>query len=176
MDIGSIFLILAFALLVGVFISQPFFDRKLNALPVAVVQTQQQAGQVRSTLLAERDRLLSALQELDFDHALGKVSAEDYAAHRAALLQAGVQVLRRLDEIDAAPSGPAGSVEQRIEAVVAARRADRAAPPVADDLEELIAARRRARQEKSAGFCSRCGSPLQKSDRFCARCGQAVQS
>jgi len=176
MDIGSIFLILAFALLVGVFISQPFLDRKLNALPVAVVQTQQQAGQVRSTLLAERDRLLTALQELDFDHALGKVSAEDYAAHRATLLQAGVQVLRQLDEIGEAPSGPAGSVEQRIEEVVAARRADRAAPPADDDLEELIAARRRARQEKSAGFCSRCGSPLQKSDRFCARCGQAVQS
>jgi predicted amidophosphoribosyltransferase len=43
-----------------------------------------------------------------------------------------------------------------------------------DDLETLLANRRRARSEKSAGFCSQCGGPFQKSDRFCPKCGAKV--
>jgi predicted amidophosphoribosyltransferase len=39
-----------------------------------------------------------------------------------------------------------------------------------------LAARRRARQDKSAGFCPQCGSPVQKSDLFCPRCGKALSS
>jgi hypothetical protein len=43
-----------------------------------------------------------------------------------------------------------------------------------DDLETLIANRRRVRKEKSAGFCPQCGGPLQKSDRFCPKCGKKL--
>jgi hypothetical protein len=43
-----------------------------------------------------------------------------------------------------------------------------------DDLEKLLADRRRARREKAAGFCPRCGGPVHKSDRFCPKCGGKI--
>jgi predicted amidophosphoribosyltransferase len=41
-------------------------------------------------------------------------------------------------------------------------------------MEALIASRRRERPEKAAGFCPRCGKPVQKLDRFCPKCGTAL--
>ena len=172
MDIGSILLILAAALLAGVFISRPFFDRKLAAQPMLVRKVEEQEH-LRSTLMAERDRILTALQELDFDFAVGKIPTEDYPVQRAALLQKGADVLRELD----GGAAPVQSAETRLEAAVAARRADARLRPAGgdDDLEQLIAARRRERQEKAVGFCPRCGAALQKSDRFCAKCGAVLE-
>jgi hypothetical protein len=178
MDVGSIFLILALALLVSLFISRPFFNRAASVRLVDDTdKTDQQADHVRSGLLAEQDRLLTTLQELDFDNALGKIPAEDYPEQRASLMHAGAEVLKKLDEIE--KRSPKQSAEDRLEAEIAAHRADareRPRLPSADqdDLEELIAARRRARQEKAAGFCPKCGRPLQKSDRFCSSCGTPI--
>jgi hypothetical protein len=186
MDVGSIFLILALVFVVGLFVSRPFFAAGPKAAdPTALSDSDEHR---RSSLLAERDRLLTAIQELDFDHRLGKIPAEDYPATRAGLLQNAALVLRRLDEFQ--ESIERGSVEDRIEQAIAARRADASAakaasapatatPAVAvaareDDLEELIAARRRERNEKSAGFCPKCGRPVKKSDRFCSKCGTVI--
>jgi CHASE3 domain sensor protein len=180
MDIGSIFLILALLLLVIVFISRPLFDR--NQQIAANGEEQHEL----SHLLAERDRILNALQELDFDHVLGKIPDEDYPSQRAFLLQRGAQVLRSLDEIRAQDSSQ--DLEARIEAAIATRRADAAArkavepepvlavagTSVDDELELMLSNRRRARQEKAAGFCSQCGGPVQKSDRFCPKCGSSL--
>jgi anion-transporting ArsA/GET3 family ATPase len=179
MDIGSIFLILALLVLVGLFISRPFFERGKPSY----VQADRQEDHEHSFLLAERDRLLNALQELDFDYDLRKVPEEEYAAQRAVLLHRGADVLRRLDAQE--PQRDAGSAEDRIEAAIAARRAVATAASVApngrkqamvatgpdDALEALLADRRRVRQEKAAGFCSQCGGPVQKSDKFCPKCG-----
>lgn len=165
------------------------------------------AGHEVSALMAERDRLINALQELDFDYALGKIPEEDYPAQRAVLLQQGAEVLRELDRltgeiVTGAPGQAAGSAqtgddaEDRLEAVVAARRADarKAARPVPaaaaaggdsfasrplraagdDNIEQILAARRRERQERSGGFCSQCGGAVQKSDRFCPKCGSTL--
>lgn len=174
MDLGAILLIVALALLVGWFVARPFLERGAPAQLVEEARAEQADDHTRSALLAERDRLLNALQELDFDNAVGKIPPDDYPVQRAALLQSGADVLRRLDELE--QSAPYGSAEDRVEAEVAARRADaveRKRLPAADqdDLEALIASRRRARKEKAAGFCPRCGRPIQKSDRFCSSCG-----
>jgi hypothetical protein len=192
MDLGSIFLILALSLLVGLFVSRPLFERKQ-----AVSDGEEDPlDQRRSTLLAERDRILNALQELDFDHVLGKIPEEDYPAQRALLMQKGADVLRQLDALKdqgAAEIRPGDDLDARLEAAIAARRADarRSAPSTEtpasahglerattadpdDELEILLADRRRARREKSAGFCPQCGGPLQKSDRFCPKCGASL--
>jgi hypothetical protein len=186
MEIGSLFLILALLILVGLFIARPIFERK--ATPVASLEGRE--DHELSGLLAERDRILTALQELDFDHTLGKIPAEDYPAQRAWLLQRGANVLRQIDAFEV--HSPAGDLEARIEAAVAARRADVAADGdraggrrardggaglvsiVDDELETRLAARRRERQDRSAGFCPQCGRPVQKSDRFCPKCGAAL--
>ncbi len=178
MDLGSVLLILALLLLVGLFISRPFLE------PV-VVRTVSENRQ-RSSLMAERDRVINAIKELDFDHTVGKIPDEDYPTQRAFLLKKGADILRQLDAINASePSSQ--TVEDRMEAAIASRQAVlQAAGPglnshksVAspdDELEIQIAARRRARQEKAAGFCPRCGASVQKSDRFCPRCGATLKS
>ena len=216
MDLGSIFLIMAGVLLVIFFIGRPFMDRGGDdALLVAGKATGEEEHQ-RSALLAERDRLLTTIQELDFDFALGKIPAEDYPPQRELLLQNGIELLRKLDALDKDAVDEA--VEERLEEAIAARRAvaplageksppsaDRAGANAADragvtansdvqtasrradatarlrlpssssdDLEALIAARRKARQEKTAGFCPQCGNPVMISDQFCSHCGTLV--
>lgn len=189
MDIASIFLILALLILVGLFIARPIFERK-----AVIVNSQTDLDDHEfSTLLAERDRILNALQELDFDQTLGKIPEEDYPAQRALLLQQGANVLRQLDTYN--QRSPAGDAEARLEAAIAGRRADtaRQSSPLGlegdetipdqgqtslassdDEVEARLAARRRERQGKSAGFCPQCGSPIQKSDQFCPKCGRKL--
>ena len=192
MDVGSIFLILALVLVVALFVGRPFLQSQ--SVPQQSEATDQ-AEHRRSSLLAERDRLLTALQELDFDNRLGKIPSEDYQNTRSGLVQNAALVMRRLDEIPGV--GVQDSAEDRIEQAIAARRADAAvarsnsgatgkSSPVAapaggsaaalvkDDIEELLATRKRDRQEKSAGFCPKCGKPAQSSDRFCSRCGTTL--
>jgi zinc-ribbon domain len=178
MDIGSIFLILGLLVIVAIFISRPFFERSTSEVS--------QAGHEQSSLLAERDRVLDTLQELDFDYALGKIPEADYPVQRAVLLQEGAQILRLLDTYEA--EAPDTAAEARMEAAIAARRVA-TAPQAAgangsairlvaaspdDNLEALIANRRRGRSEKSSGFCPQCGKPIQQSDRFCPKCGASI--
>jgi hypothetical protein len=178
MDIGSIFLILGLLVIVAVFISRPFFEPK-------AIQPGQ-AGHEQSSLLAERDRLLDTLQELDFDYALGKIPEDEYPVQRNALVIQGAQILRDLDAYQA--EAPSQAAEARLEAAIAARRVEVASQPVSgngaairavaaspdDNLEWMLANRRRARSEKSSGFCPQCGKPIQKSDRFCPKCGAQI--
>lgn len=177
MDIGSFFLILALALAVGLFIAQPFFKsvRKESSTSNVAFETREH---VRSSLLAEREQVLDALQELDFDEALGKIPEEDFPFQRNSLMAQGAAVLRKLDELEASPVTQ--SAEDRLEAAIAARRVDLQAgagtvlPGAGDAIEDQIAARRRSREEKSVGFCPKCGRPLQKSDKFCPKCGTPI--
>lgn len=175
MDIGAIFLILTLALLVGLYIGRPIFRSTAKAAKALEPDLALQDHR-RSTLLAERDRLLNALHELDFDNTLGKIPEEDYPVQRSELLVQAAMALRGLDELQGGQADAAA--EERIEQAVAARRADatasRAPARDADELEAMIASRRKERQEKSAGFCPKCGRPVSKSDKFCARCGATL--
>lgn len=161
-------MILALALLVGMFLSRPFLSLQSEPDAPEGEPAEQRQGQLRSALLAERDRLLSALQELDFDHFLGKIPEEDYPSQRATLAHDTAEVLRRLDELP--------PLEEALEApaVAAASAAPVAVEPPDEKLELLIAAHRRNRLEKSIGFCPRCGKPVKKSDKFCSRCGMLI--
>jgi hypothetical protein len=172
MDIGSIFLVLALLILVAMFVSRPLFEHS------AVMVSDEE--QEHSALLAERDRVVNALRELDFDHQMGKIPEDAYTIQRASLVQRGADLLRQLDEQDGGTRDEQ-DVNERLEAAISARRAEtlqRGVPDSSagqdDEIEALIAARRRARQEKTGGFCPQCGGPLQKSDRFCPKCGASL--
>jgi hypothetical protein len=160
MDVGSIFLILALALIVFLFVSRPFFERQSEGGQLLAGEAILERDHLRSGLLAERDRLLNALQELDSDNELGKVPEEDYTEQRDALLKSGAVVLRQLDEFVQSPSrGTAGLKTNSVES---------------DDLEALIAARRRARDKKEVNYCHKCGAALQQDDKFCSSCGTRI--
>src|SRR5919109_2262474 len=166
MELTAIFLSLAILIFVGMYLYSPFLERRARS----VTEEEHEL----SALMAERDRVINSLQELDFDFKLGKIPEEDYPVQRTSLLQKGADILRKIDSL--APNGteadrvtgPQGDVETRIERAIAARRADAALAKeefTDDDLESMISSRRKRRTKKSAGFCPRCGKPVMVTDR-----------
>lgn len=175
MELTAIFFSLAVLILVAMYLYAPFMERRARRI------TEEEHD--LSALLAERDRVINSLQELDFDFKLGKVPEEDYPVQRASLVQKGADILRKIDAL--APTLPYGNdagndgqdTEARLERAIAARRADSAVTQAAvtdEDLEVLISSRRKGRTNKSAGFCPRCGKPVMVTDRFCPSCGKSL--
>ena len=155
MDLGTIFFGLALIVIVAFLVARPLIERR---------GPREKAADPASHLAAERETLLAALRDLDFDHATGKINTEDYTAQRAQLVAQGVNVLKNMDRLRAG-GRPAGAtaelqtpvdLEAQIEARVAARRRGQSAKPA------------------SAGFCPQCGSPFQADDRFCHKCGASL--
>lgn len=189
MDIGSILLILSLFIFVALFVSRPFL-----APEAAGKVSARAAGNDDdiSYLLAERDRILNAIKELDFDYALHKIPEEEYPTQRAALVYQGAEILRKLDKMDTTQletnsistttsSKPINNVDSKANANLdEARNGRKRVETVGkivdpnDELEVIIANRRRNRKERAAGFCAHCGCPLKVSDRFCPRCGNPV--
>jgi hypothetical protein len=80
--------------------------------------------------------------------------------------------LKRLDELQEKSVDQRVRVEDRIEAAIESRKQTNVSED--DELEALIAARKRKQAEKTAGFCSKCGHPLTQIDKFCSKCGAVV--
>ncbi|NWG06684.1 MAG: zinc ribbon domain-containing protein [Chloroflexi bacterium] len=171
MQIAAIFFTLAIFILVAMYLYAPFMERRARR----VTEEEHEL----SALLAERDRVVNALQELDFDFRLGKIPEEDYPGQRAGLLQKGADILRKIDTLSPQVV-PAQNEEARLEKAIAARRADTsAANPQPqglsdDDIEAMISSRRKSRKEKAGGFCPKCGKPVMTTDRFCPSCGKSL--
>jgi hypothetical protein len=169
MDLGAILILLVLLIAVGLFLAAPLMrgarPRPLDESPEV------------SALLAERDRVINALQELDFDFKLGKVPEDGYPAQRAELLRRGASILKDLDQLTPQPATGKNASERIEQAVVGGPGA--AEPPggeLGDErIESLLAGRRAARRDKSAGFCPHCGKPVLFNDRFCPNCGKTLQ-
>jgi hypothetical protein len=177
-------LLIALLLGVSLYLVMPLIENRSHRISEETPQT--------SPLMAERDRIINALQELDFDFKLGKIPEEDYPTQRAELLKKGTDILRQLDALTPSPlpapfggasrgegyrgEGPAAEV--RLEEAVSARRPDagtKAESLSDDEIESMLAARRKARKSSSAGFCPRCGKPVLVTDQFCSNCGKALK-
>lgn len=144
MNIGAIFILLAILLLTALYIAHPLLEKTSAKVD--------RTNEDFSSLLAERERLLAAIEELDFDHELGKITDEEHSQQRQVLLQQGAAILQQLEQSD-------------LERALAPEESD-------DSLEALIAARKRElKGEKKGKFCPQCGQSIQSSDKFCAKCG-----
>jgi rubrerythrin len=172
MDLGSMFFVLAIALAVGLFVSQPLLTDERNTNIDKDGSAASSDKMLRAQLQADLDRGLNAMQELDSDHALGKLPEDDYSQQRSELAQAGANVLRRLDVLGPDPDETAADQTQAQKSPAIASKS----PIERDEVEALIAARRRARQAKISGYCPQCGKPLTPSDQFCPRCGKPVNN
>ena len=146
MDIGSFFIIVALLIPVIGFILYPL--REAPALS-------ERDGGHFSGLLSERERILEALAELDFDNELGKVPEDLYPLQRAHLLEKGAAVLRQLDELQ--PKDGAFP-DDKVEAMIAARKQAGAI----------------AKPAKGA-FCPECGGRIEPGDKFCVACGTQLK-
>lgn len=137
MDFTSILLGLALLASVAFAVAYPFITRR---------GLRDERPSTTEGLLAEREAILLALRDLDFDKTVGKLAPEDYAAQRAELVARGVAVLKQLDALGL--SEAAASVDEGIEQAVARRR-----------------------QTVQAHACAQCGTPASTADRFCGHCG-----
>ncbi len=154
MDIGSLLVVLAIALITVAYIARPIIQHQGRRVTLE--------DRRLSALAAERDRVLSMLQELEMDMATGKIESEHYQAQRAALVAEGAAILKEMDALRGAPAGAA-------------------AAPLQDPETEIEAAVARLRKGQSggeapAGFCPQCGKPAAAGDRFCIHCGNPLQS
>lgn len=149
MDINSILFILALLILVILYVSQPLAAQR----SVGVSSIDQEV----SSLLAERERILEALEELDFDNIMGKVPEENYPDQRARLVQQGALVLHQLDAFQQADTSLPTDIQD--------------GDKKSDDLESMIAKHKQDSRKKSGSFCHNCGQKIELSDHFCANCG-----
>lgn len=160
MDFGSILLLLALVIVVGAFIARPLQERGKTAAVELDIEY--------SELLAERERVLEALAELDFDNEMGKVPDSLYPMQREALVKRGAAVLRLLDEHQHQPAVETGDDRETV------------AYDRDDPIEAMIAARRGEKPAKVAKnhtkdkYCANCGAKLEPGDKFCAGCGKKL--
>jgi hypothetical protein len=176
--------------------------------PLLVGSADPEAGDDESELGATLDQLLvqkestySALKELEFDHAMGNLSREDYqeligryedravallktidhvaqeeSAGREDPVEREVASLRRRGRGGGAPAS--GEPEEEIEEVVAGmRQSRRHRPPqrLADDIEEEVVALRRGRRE-AAGPGDGAGTEVADAPATCPSCRAHLRS
>jgi len=97
-------------------------------------------------LLSQKEALLSAIKELQFDYELGNLSPKEHRELEEKYEARALSVLRELDH-------PSPSREEEVE-------------------REIAALRRAAKERRS---CSRCGDKADPGDSFCSRCGAPLK-
>jgi hypothetical protein len=95
-------------------------------------------------LQSEKDTVLAAIREADFDHEVGKLSAEDHRVLRAELEERAVAALAAIDRAATHPA------------------------PVA------VAHAPGMTRLPTAAFCPSCGQKRTNDAEFCSRCGKRL--
>jgi hypothetical protein len=157
MDIGSLLIIFALLIIIVAFIARPLIEKH----PGMVTEVKRYDSELR----AERDQILMNLQELDMDHAMGKISGDEYENQRTVWVARGAAILRELDRLDGVkPIEPSPSSEET----------DRSLQDLETQIEMEIRRRRGLGKEGAVKYCPQCGNKLHAGDRFCTRCGSEV--
>lgn len=115
------------------------------------------AGRARAAIEREKTLVLRSIKELEFDHAMGKVSDQDFAEMGLRLRTRAAGLLRQLD----AGAAYATQIEQEI-----ARRLSEAG----------IAAGVEAGRPRPGRFCTQCGTATADAARFCGQCGSKLET
>lgn len=92
---------LGIAMVVVAFVAAPFF--LLTGRSSEVAPKNPDAPEVLRDLLAEKETIYAAIQELDFDFKSGKLSAEDHQTLRRRHEAQAAAVLQRIDEMQGKP-------------------------------------------------------------------------
>ena len=142
----------------------------------------------RTRAALEREKMLAlrAIKELEFDHAMGKIAAEDFREMEGRLRARAIRLMRQLDagagyreriERDLAKrlgAGPATGTKTRTDS----RTEVEPAAPISAPMEESIAAAvdpQPAAASLAAGpSCARCATANDADAKFCKSCGQSL--
>ncbi len=92
-------------------------DDPYAEVPLAHLGTPRQ-NRALEILYAEKERLLHAIRDLDFDYDLGKLADDAYAEQRVLLVRQSVAVMAKIEELE----NEIAAQQERIEAALAAFR------------------------------------------------------
>lgn len=126
MQIIAILIGLVLLAAIAFYVSRPIVQQRRGGADATVM----------ATLEGQRDAVYSQIRELDMDHATGKMNDEDYQRARTDLVAQAATLLKQIDGVLAAPIAPAAMATATL--------------PAADDVEALIAARRKASAQPAA--------------------------
>ena len=114
------------------------------------------AGRTRAALEREKTLALRSIKELEFDHAMGKVSQKDFAEMEARLRARAARLMRQLD---------AGTTSYRDEIEKELAKRIGAPPPV-----QATPSRAATRP------CAACGTSNDTDAKFCKACGARMEA
>jgi hypothetical protein len=157
--------------LTAVFITLPFFKKNTNVEnPV-----EQKSNPVENPSLlklkrlnSERESLYTALNDIEFDYGLGKLSRDDYDELKRDYKAKAASVLKQIDEIDKGLHST--GLEDELEKEITAIR--KLKSPEHDEIEEEILKARKQSMDKNRYLtCMNCGKQYSAGDLFCSGCG-----
>ena len=102
----AVMISLGIAMVVVAFVAAPFF--LLTSRSAEVAPKNPDAPEALRDLLAEKETIYAAIQELDFDFKSGKLSTEDHQVLRRRHEAQAATVLKRIDELQ----GKSGEAER----------------------------------------------------------------
>ena len=140
----------ALALLAGGYILAPLFKGTDAALDIDLL-----AETELDRLLDRKAVIYRNLKDLEFEHAMGRLSESDYRRLEADYKNDAVNILAKLDGL-----GASEGLDESIEKDIASRRA------------KLFAPDSGRRQETKQ--CPSCGAEIIAGKKFCADCGQRL--
>ena len=159
MDVTSILIgLILFGVSVGI-VSLPFRQNQRNGVKIP---------QADVVYKGDRESVLSALRDLDFDFKTGKVDIEDYTPLRARLMVEAAQFIEQQQEED-----------KKLEALIQTRRAARQQSVKCDHCGAQVEADQhfcaKCGSQINHERCPHCGKKLQAGDQFCSSCGNRLE-
>jgi len=145
-------------------------------------------GRTRAALEREKTLVLRSIKDLEFDHAMGKVSDKDFADMGARLRARAAGLIRQLDAGTSYRQAIEAEIEKRVGAPTVKVAADAStssgsadsdaraakARPAAEQVAPSTAALEQKDQkaeEKRTKLCLSCCTPNDPDARFCKGCG-----
>lgn len=157
------------ALVAGAILAVAALAFVLAPIFLGVRPTRSRATAAESEEDAASARAVSALREVEFDRATGKLSDADYDALKARYTREALAALR------AEEPARAGLGDDELEAVILSYRARTPACAECGPRPEPDAAYCSACGRYLAGRCARCQAPVTEQEaRFCSTCGTTL--
>lgn len=158
-------------ILTAVFITLPFFKKSTdveNAIEQKSNPVENPSLMGLKRLNSEKESLYAALNDIEFDYGLGKLSREDYEELKRDYKAKAASVLKQIDEIGKGLHSR--ELEDEIEKEIVAIRNLKS--PEDDEIEEeILKARKQAVDKDNYPTCVNCGKQYSAGDLFCSRCG-----
>jgi predicted nucleic acid-binding Zn ribbon protein len=158
-EIPSIFIGLALLVASLAYVSLPFRRKQLNKANDPIASSQQKG---------QRESILSALRELDFDFKTGKISDEDYTPLRTRLIVEAAEYIETEEKEEA-----------QLESLIRTRRTAQQQSIRCEHCDAPIKAGQRFCSKcgwaVNSEMCPSCGKKIQAGDLFCSSCGNKIQ-